>query len=506
MFETLVNNLKTKIYSDQKFFSSNNNLSEHHHDENRGNKDDFSILTSKFNILNFFRHKSGDNDCEYERIGGMFPRVVGSYSEGKYESGIEMWPPSPILPSSMSSSLLSSSAPCYNTSIDRNEMFDKFIRIISDDEFSTRFNHRRNDREEIRRRLAMGDDQEYFKRSAAMPGDKPARKPSLQSRLQNGMNLQICFMNETVSDNESPSSDSETCPNLTKSKSTTHNYTSNSSFNNPYSSRPLSVSKKANINGNKTPIVAGTKKNPTRPASLSLGPPISDDDGSDFFTKQARLQIEARMALSQAKDMAHMQMEIERQKQKQSPITEVIRNSLEKVGINLPAEKRRVSRQMLTDMNIAQLQIIVNELHTQIEVLNENLVEYLMERDDLHMSQDSMLVDIEDLTRYLGAKEQTRNPSTKPLPLSSSTSSLKSKTLQLKASQIGSGTHLPSSNSTILELSQNDNKSPRSSSTSNISSLTTNQTSTTAALSSSPSSHSQLLQNKFLRIANLVKK
>lgn len=92
---------------------------------------------------------------------------------------------------------------------------------------------------------------------------------------------------------------------------------------------------------------------------------------------------------------------MDRQKQKQSPITEIIRNSLEKVGIAFPPEKRRVSRQMLTDMNIAQLQVIVNELHTQIERLNENLVQYLMERDELHMSQDSMLVDIEDLTRYL---------------------------------------------------------------------------------------------------------
>lgn len=56
---------------------------------------------------------------------------------------------------------------------------------------------------------------------------------------------------------------------------------------------------------------------------------------------------------------------------------------------------------MLTDMNIAQLQVIVNDFHTQIERLNENLVQFLMDRDDLHMSQDSMLVDIEDLTRYL---------------------------------------------------------------------------------------------------------
>ena len=52
-------------------------------------------------------------------------------------------------------------------------------------------------------------------------------------------------------------------------------------------------------------------------------------------------------------------------------------------------------------MNISQLQVIVNELHTKIETLNESLVRMLMERDELHMEQDAMLVDIEDLTKYL---------------------------------------------------------------------------------------------------------
>lgn len=92
---------------------------------------------------------------------------------------------------------------------------------------------------------------------------------------------------------------------------------------------------------------------------------------------------------------------MERQRQRQSPITELIRNSVEKVGVVLAPEKRRVSRQILTDMNIAQLQVIVNDLHSHIEHLNESLVRYLLERDELHMSQDSMLVDIEDMTKYL---------------------------------------------------------------------------------------------------------
>ncbi|CAD7086437.1 unnamed protein product [Hermetia illucens] len=270
-------------------------------------------------------------------------------------------------------------------SVDTVELFTSIVNNTAGNWVT----QRRNDREEIRRRLAMGAEDDYF--SKIVNQDRPGRKPSLQSRLQNGMNLQICFMNEASSDTESPSSDSETCPKLSKSTSNSSNmsrYSSSSSAHNPYHSRPLSMN---------------------RPSTLSLGPPVSDEDAeADFFTKQARLQIEARMALAQAKDMAHMQMEIERQKQKVSPITEVIRSSMEKVGVPFPPEKRRVSRQMLTDMNIAQLQIIVNDLHTQIERLNEQLVQFLMERDDLHMGQDSMLVDIEDLTRYLGAKEQSK--------------------------------------------------------------------------------------------------
>ncbi|XP_026674932.1 schwannomin-interacting protein 1 homolog isoform X2 [Ceratina calcarata] len=232
---------------------------------------------------------------------------------------------------------------------------------------------RRNDREEIRRRLAMGPDAEDLRAERG-------RKPSLQSRLQSGMNLQICFMNETPSDTESPCSENDSSPGST----------------------PTSLGSRQQ------------KQMPVRPQVLSL-PPLRLDtssdsapiDEADFFARQARLQTEARMALAQAKEMAHMQMEIERQRLKQSPITEMVRSSLEKVGVQLGDDRRRLSRVLLTELNVAQLQVVANDLHARIAALNEALVEGLLRRDDLHMEQDSMLVDVEDLTRYLGAKQES---------------------------------------------------------------------------------------------------
>ncbi|XP_015429490.1 PREDICTED: uncharacterized protein LOC107186179 [Dufourea novaeangliae] len=234
---------------------------------------------------------------------------------------------------------------------------------------------RRNDREEIRRRLAMGPDAEDLRAERG-------RKPSLQSRLQSGMNLQICFMNETASDTESPCSENDASPGST----------------------PASLN---------TPKQQQKQQMPARPQVLSLpplrldvGPNSAPIDEADFFARQARLQTEARMALAQAKEMAHMQMEVERQRLKQSPITEMVRSSLEKVGVQLGEDRRRLSRVLLTELNVAQLQVVANDLHARIAALNEALVEGLLRRDDLHMEQDSMLVDIEDLTRYLGTKQE----------------------------------------------------------------------------------------------------
>lgn len=311
---------------------------------------------------------------------------------------------------------------------------------------------RRNDREEIRKKLAMDSDTEDY-----YCGERVTRKPSLSTRLQSGMNLQICFMNETASDQESQNSDHDTDSGHSDLNSTNQRTPSpigdriSSCFNSDLSTSPLvlhceedsqttsssnsnnsnhrlisSVSEKNSLNSQNVSNGNATSNNKkqrpsfffARQKSWRLRPKqkstddqeekgtSSQDSGrfdptEDFYTRHARLQAEARMALAQAKEMARMQMEVERQKSKKSPIADI-------VGLPFPDNRHRLSRQILTDMNVAQLQVIVNDLHTQIENLNEDLVQLLLTRDDLHMEQDSMLVDIEDLTRYFRAKDEAQ--------------------------------------------------------------------------------------------------
>ena len=71
------------------------------------------------------------------------------------------------------------------------------------------------------------------------------------------------------------------------------------------------------------------------------------------------------------------------------------------MGVVLGEDRRRLTRALLTELKLEQLQTLADELHARIATLNDSLVEGLLRRDELLMEQDSMLVDVEDLTRYL---------------------------------------------------------------------------------------------------------
>ncbi|KAK7571877.1 hypothetical protein V9T40_014349 [Parthenolecanium corni] len=87
-----------------------------------------------------------------------------------------------------------------------------------------------------------------------------------------------------------------------------------------------------------------------------------------------------------------------------SPVTTSIKSSLKKVGFinwNKSNKSLRMDKSMLDKMDSTQLQIIVNNLHGQIENLNEQLMKMLTERDELHMNRDTLLNHIKDIMACL---------------------------------------------------------------------------------------------------------
>ena len=49
------------------------------------------------------------------------------------------------------------------------------------------------------------------------------------------------------------------------------------------------------------------------------------------------------------------------------------------------------------------MQVVLNFFLSKIETLNDNLVEYLLTRDELAIEQDSLLTDIEDITKCISS-------------------------------------------------------------------------------------------------------
>ncbi|XP_059389649.1 schwannomin-interacting protein 1-like isoform X2 [Carassius carassius] len=223
----------------------------------------------------------------------------------------------------------------------------------------------KNERESIRQKLALGsffDDGPGVYSSCSKSG-----KPSLSSRLQSGMNLQICFVNDSGSDKDSDADDSRTETSL---------------------DTPLSPMSKQSS--------SYSDRDTTEDDSESL-------EDMDFLSRQKKLQAEAKLALAMAKPMAKMQVEVEKQNRKKSPVADLLPHM---PHISECLMKRSLKPTDLRDMTLGQLQVIVNDLHSQIEGLNEELVQLLLMRDELHMEQDAMLVDIEDLTRRAQSQQK----------------------------------------------------------------------------------------------------
>lgn len=121
-----------------------------------------------------------------------------------------------------------------------------------------------------------------------------------------------------------------------------------------------------------------------------------------------RLRKETEIQLAQTPALAQLQMELERNEKEESPSVvdsfEQLKDVVRQSGID-EAE--------ISNLNVASLQVLVNDLLNRVETNNEELMALLQERDQLHMEQDSMLVDIEDLIKQ--CKRQAELNSRRPV-------------------------------------------------------------------------------------------
>lgn len=107
---------------------------------------------------------------------------------------------------------------------------------------------------------------------------------------------------DNYSDTEANSSDSETCGKLMRCKQTPKT-------NNLHSADKISVTTKMHCpHYDYALIIPAANQNDANQHGFYMN--IGNASKNDFFTKQAKLQIETRMALSQAKTMAERHMEV----------------------------------------------------------------------------------------------------------------------------------------------------------------------------------------------------
>ncbi|KRY37725.1 Schwannomin-interacting protein 1 [Trichinella spiralis] len=230
--------------------------------------------------------------------------------------------------------------------------------------------------EEVRRRLAMEEpDEPYWCNSK-----RQFNRFTLSSRLQSAMKLQVCFINDDMLCEENDGDDKVVDDGVIPKSVSEPNFTSAQFFDVDVNNLQQADSETGELSSQLS-------------ASELRRKSCAEQENGTFMARQKRLEFEATMLFMKAKETARMQMEVERQaRQKNSLIDNLI-------GFPISCQKK-LSRSQLTAMSTTRLQIILNDIHSKINALNEELVQLLMQRDSLHMEQDSMLVDIADFLQH----------------------------------------------------------------------------------------------------------
>nr|XP_002130033.1 uncharacterized protein LOC100187054 [Ciona intestinalis] len=254
-----------------------------------------------------------------------------------------------------------------------------------------------------------------FKRSSLKDKDGLQRKISLdemdeddgmQSSHKSWLNkksystqnqsLQICYINEPCSSDESDSTQQS-------SDKANHNETPQKSPSSPTLSPGFTSSKgygKRYLRRNRLSN-ASSHSSHSSSSSLSFSHNTCENtiihhhnDLRSGRTRQEDLEIEARFQLAEAQQKAKLEAEEFRKqsKTKDASLLTTLSDELQRKMNNFGLNAKDCQL-----IKLKQLRQMLKELHMKQQVLSESLVSLLLERDTLQTAQDAKLTDIEDI-------------------------------------------------------------------------------------------------------------
>lgn len=114
----------------------------------------------------------------------------------------------------------------------------------------------------------------------------------------------------------------------------------------------------------------------------------------ELIKNHKRFQTETQISIIQVPKISAMQAEVERTK-----ISSITPNIATLLRVDI--RKFHISKEELIQFSIPQLKVIMNDLHSRIESLNNSLMLSLVERDELHLEQGGKLIALEDIKSWI---------------------------------------------------------------------------------------------------------
>lgn len=241
--------------------------------------------------------------------------------------------------------------------IDEDSIVNRFIKVVGSEENSSPKSKpvatapivrstSLSSREDIRKKLASFGEEETIPEEEDQPGTNN--------------NLEICFINETASDDEG-----DVMVNPLESHSEDEDLPSLNSISNQ------NFVQKSKSDGDGFKSMANF-----------------EEEDNKFKEEKHKIQATAKLSLSQCKQVAKRQLAAEKQKRlNDDPLKKLL-------GVS----SNDINQDLLSGYNINILQFVLNDFREKIEQHSTELVNLLIQKDELETEQDSMLIDIEDIS------------------------------------------------------------------------------------------------------------